>query len=272
MTVAIGLVCSDGVIVASDSMASSGNTARPICKVFAEEDLRCVWTAAGSVYVIEEVEQVIRAAAKDGQIKPSCISPDLSGIRSRLASKITEKMKQCYDSALPFGLHQQINQQHHPFITDFLLLGWSRETPWFLEIDNTGQLNWHTSAGFAAVGSGGEFASVAQALMKHHVEGRPISVDDGLLVAYRAIQTTCEVSSHHVGLPVWLAVATTEGCRVLDRAETQEVEDSVEGWKQIERDSLTALRASISEVTPEPPPSLATPEPEQNSSIIETAD
>lgn len=243
MTVALGLVCSDGVVVASDSMATDGATARPVCKVYAENDLQLVWTASGSVYVIEEVEAAIAKTAKEKAVQAICRAPDLAGIRSRLGDPITAAMQKCYGSALPFGLNQLVNQAHHPFFSDFLLLGWSRSTPWFLEIAQDGQRNWHTTSGFATVGSGGAFASVAQGLMAHYLEGERVPVEDGLLVAYRAIATTCAVSSSHVGLPVWLAVATEGEARVLDRAEVDEVGAGVTGWKHLERDTLRTLRA-----------------------------
>ena len=60
MTIAVGLVCSDGVIIASDSMASSGNVAVHADKVYRLDHLPVVWSASGSVYVIEEVEQHLR--------------------------------------------------------------------------------------------------------------------------------------------------------------------------------------------------------------------
>ena len=222
----------------------------------------CTWSGQPldlSTSIPEEVEQAIHDAIKVPGVKPSCHAPDPKGIRTTLAPKVTEAMKKCYESALPFGLNQQINQQHHPFISDFLLLGWSQKTAGFLEIDQMGQMNWHTVPKFAAVGSGGEFATVAQALMRHHVEGREVTIDDGLLIAYRAIETTCGVSSSGVGLPVWLATSTDKGARVLDRAEIDKVETEVLGWKQLEIETLTAFRAKPEEgesAGPEDPPSL----------------
>ena len=59
MTVAIGLVCNDGVLVASDSMASEAQTAHDVTKVFKLDCCPVVWTAAGSVYVIEEVKTAL---------------------------------------------------------------------------------------------------------------------------------------------------------------------------------------------------------------------
>lgn len=247
MTVAIGLVCSDGVIVASDSMSSSGPTARPKCKVHAVADLGTIWTAAGAVYVIEEVEAVINDLANDPNAKQACSQPDFSAIRRLFGQHVRGKLRECYASALPFGTNQLLNNAFHPFISDFLLLGWSQEKPWFLEIAHDGQMNWHADARFNAVGSGGPFASVAQALMEHYLEGPSVPVDDGLLLAYRTIAATCSVSSGGVGMPVWLAIATQDGARVLTREEVDEVGTSVEGWKLVEKDAFTSLRAQPQE-------------------------
>jgi 20S proteasome alpha/beta subunit len=270
VTVAIGLVCSDGVIVASDSMGTAGNTARPMQKVFAEKDLKLVWTAAGMKFVIEEIEQVIDDIARGSaaaSVKPSFNEPNLNGIRDRLGKRVSDRVKMCYEAALPYGLNQLVAPQvpRHAFASDFLFLGWANKTPWFLEIAGDGQMNWHTAEGFAAVGSGGEFAMVAQALMKHHIEG-PITVDDGLLIAYRAIETTCQVSSHYVGLPVRLAVVTDNGARILDGAETDKIRDEVEGWRKVEADTLVNLRAAPDDE--EPQSDLPTIEPENDSGGI----
>ena len=45
MTVALGLVCSDGVLVASDSMASNGRVASAAIKVHRLDKRPIVWTA-----------------------------------------------------------------------------------------------------------------------------------------------------------------------------------------------------------------------------------
>jgi hypothetical protein len=156
MTVAIGLVCSDGVIVASDSMATTGMTASSQCKVYAEPDLAMVWTAAGSVFVIEEVGAQISSLSSDGSVRTACGEPNLPQIRATFGMHVTNKLRQCYGSALPFGLQQQVNKTHHPFISDFLLLGWSQATPWFLEISNDGQMNWHTKARYPSAWPRGE--------------------------------------------------------------------------------------------------------------------
>ena len=110
MTVAIGLVCSDGVIVASDSMASAGSTAFPICKVHASTPLKMVWTMAGSVYVSEEVEAAIAALSSNTSAVRAFEQADLNQIRGFLGTEVRRVISQCYNSALPFGQQQAVGQ------------------------------------------------------------------------------------------------------------------------------------------------------------------
>lgn len=244
MTVAIGLVCSDGVVVASDSMSTSGGIARKGPKVHALSNLPIVWTASGSVYVIEDVtvslEQLDAEAGKEPVLRETFTQPKLEALRGNLSRYVRDPLTECYNAATPGQqmLRGPHGEQRHPFATDFLILGYGSGTPYFLEVANDGQLNWHHDARFSAVGSGGEFASVAHALMAHYVEGEELPVDLGLRVAYRTITNTIRVSSQHVGFPVQLAVADSKGAGVLDEGEVEGVKDAVEGWVKMEAETL----------------------------------
>ena len=156
-------------------------------------------------------------------------------------------MTQCYGSALPFGANQQVNG-HHPFITDFLVTGYTQARPYLLEVANDGQVNWHTDEGFYAIGSGGAFAAVAQGLMKHYLDASPLPLQYGMQLAYRTIETACDVSSMFVRTPVQLAIVDKNGARVLDHDEIEQLKAEVLGWKQLERD---ALWRRVSDVPPE---------------------
>ena len=252
MTVAIGVVCSDGVVVASDSMASAGPTARNVVKVHAVPQLGLVWTGAGSVYLMEEVETAMNELAKDNAVQAVCKEPSTAGIRKRIGAKLSAVYQSTYKGSLLSLGPQQVP---HTMASDLLVAGWSRGTPWFFEFAHDGQQNWHTAAGFASVGSGGPFAEVAGALMSHYLERGPLSLDDGKLVAYRAIDTTCAVSSAAVGPPVCMALASTEDCSVLAPETLREIEVGVQRWKQLESETLEALRAP-GEVKPEEPPTM----------------
>jgi 20S proteasome alpha/beta subunit len=241
MTVAIGLVCNDGVLVASDSMAADPHTAHNVTKVFKLDCCPVVWTAAGSVYVIEEVENALagidKPNTKTGGPPQAFADPILSALRASLKGAIHRAMKASYESALastpfpPGGTPQQ-------FLTDFLVCGYANSTPWLLEFAKDGQINWHTEFGFSAVGSGGPFATVARGLMAHYL-ATPLSLQQSMKVAYRTIQTTCEVSPGGVGLPVRIAVVDNSGARILDEDEVNAIGLLVDRWKTLEADTLS---------------------------------
>lgn len=242
MTVAIGLVCADGVLVASDSMGSNANIAAHSVKVRAMSHLPMIWTAAGSQYVAEEVEAALAGLDvlnEKGSVSPTFSKPDLMGVRSSLTGRVHPAMKKAYGSYLasePVPAGGVAND----FISDFLLLGYASDTPYFLEYARDGQINWHTEAGFYALGSGGEFATVAQVLMQHYTRENP-TLEQGRLVAYRTIEAVCSASSGRVGLPVQIAQVDSTGSRVLDEEEIREIGTAVERWKELEIDTLQAL-------------------------------
>ena len=130
MTVAIGIVCSDGVVVASDSMGSSGMRASIAQKVHCLQDLPMAWTAAGAVYTIEEGETALRSLeaqiVSDAVAKAAWLTPDPQLIRQNLGNFLRNAMRECYQSMLG-GLQPA---------ADFLVVGWSAGTVY------TGVLYW----------------------------------------------------------------------------------------------------------------------------------
>lgn len=268
MTVAIGLVCLDGVVVAADSLSSSGGVARQGQKVRALSTLPVAWTSSGSVYVIEDVEMALNEldalAAETVEIKESFVKPNLPVVRQNLAQYVRGAMTKCYKSLMPgYQMVPTVAGPKHPWASDFLIVGYSDKTPYFLEIADDGQLNWHTEARFYAVGSGGEFAAVTEALMAHYVEGGDLTVDMGLQVAARAIETTCRVSSAHVRGPVQLAVVDEAGARVLDQSDVDQVMHGVEAWLELEKDTLQTSIAPAVEI--ENPPEYEESNPKGDS-------
>lgn len=225
-------------------MASDGRTANRFAqKVYALSNAPLVWTASGSVYVIEEVAAVLRdldeKVTTDQALKQAFLTPNTQVVRQVLYQNVHAQIKRCYANALPFGNQQQQAGQH-PFRTDFLFLGVGQEGPYLLEIAGDGQANWHTDSGFYAIGSGGDFATVARGLMSHYLDGDPLPLDLGKKVAFRAIETTCEVSSAFVGGDVQLAVVGLgAGPQRLAWEELEDLKEAVAGWKQVERESLS---------------------------------
>lgn len=250
MTVAIGLVCSDGVIVASDSMLSTGTLAANMQKVFALDRLRVLWAGAGAVYTIEAVGQTLQQLAGDGKASHAFMQSDLPAIRTALETRVVQgAMKRCYESVLATSDEQK---KAYP-VAEFLVLGWSKQGAHATIISTDGQLNWRHQVRFCAIGSGGTFALVANALMAHYVEGADLTVELGLRLAFRTIETICRVSSQLIGPPVQLGVVDAMGARVLTQPEVDAVEEAVAGWKTLE---AVTLRKNIT--PPAPPEPLPT--------------
>lgn len=241
MTVALGLVCSDGVIVASDSQGTAGNVAVHSNKVHLIDKAAAVWTAAGNTYVIEEVEQSIEheiiRRLKQGlptePLKKVFADPQLDKIRGEVADVFRNAMQRSYTSPLP-GYSPSSS-----LAASFLLLGMGASmTPYFLEIHVDGTTNWHTTRQFFAIGSGGEFATVAFSLMRHYLTGSPIPLEEGKQLAYRTIETICQVSPGGVGGPVQMATVDKDGARILAEPELNEIGDAVRSWMELERVTL----------------------------------
>lgn len=91
MTVAIGLVCKDGVLVAADSMGSSQNIAMRVPKVHKFANNPVVWTASGSQYVLEEVEAAVTAKFDD-KAMDLFTEPKTLLLRTKLREQIVPTM------------------------------------------------------------------------------------------------------------------------------------------------------------------------------------
>ena len=248
MTVVIGIICSDGVIIATDSQTTSGNVALPAIKARTINGAAAVWSAAGSVYVIEEVQAALAAKVEtqlqnDGENKWKRMfsDPDVNAIREHFANVVRSAMRSCYEAAMPGYIPPEFPPGQHMFGTDFLFSGIGHDEKFLLEIASDGQMNWHTDRGFYAMGSGGEFATVAMELMKPYVQTTPLDLKLGQIVAYRTIETTCDVSAGLVSGPVQMVVADSNGARVLTKEDLYDVQELVERWKLLERNLFLSL-------------------------------
>jgi hypothetical protein len=86
----------------------------------------------------------------------------------------------------------------------------------------------------------------AHALMRHYAT-EDLTLEKGLKLAYRTIQTTIDVSPAGVGPPVQMAVCDASGARILDSDEINEIALAVDGWKVLERETLTETAAERAE-------------------------
>lgn len=229
MTVAIGLVCSDGVLVASDSMGSSGRVAAPIRKVHALKQAPAVWTYAGSLFMGQTIEAALAAPEVDRREA----SP------SDLLAAISPSLRASYATATvpPGGTTTALL----PHATDALVLTWRDGAPSFSRIQqDLTVVDCHRET-LVAIGSGNEYASVVRAALAHYIDG-PVDLHLGMILAFRVISTVCDVSAWNVAPPVQVAVADSSGARVLDAPDVDELADLCSRWVAVERSSLRLAR------------------------------
>ena len=92
--------------------------------------------------------------------------------------------------------------------------------------------------------------------MKHYLDAGPLPLVYGMQLAYRTVETACDVSSMFVRTPVQLAIVDKNGARVLDHGEIEQLKAEVQGWKQLERDALWRKVSDVPVEELETPPSF----------------
>jgi hypothetical protein len=249
MSVAVGLVCRDGVVAAVSGRPVRGGAGVLDSAVGALSALPVVWASVGSIYVIEDVTTIFRQVDKLAQSEQLTIvhnfkEPRLDQVKQNLGTYIRDPMKKCYESALP-GTQPvpTFEGMVHPFATDFLVLGYSSGTPWFIEVANDGRLVWRTGAGHYAAGAGGEAAPLARAILSMSSGGRVLGVEEAQAIAYRTVATTLELSAGISGAPVQIAVADASGARALDADQIAAVAAVVDRWTKAESETLPQVLA-----------------------------
>lgn len=225
LTVAIGLVCSDGVLVASDSMGSSGKTAQSRIKVHASEVSPTIWTYSGSQYTQQCIERAIEESAKAGNDHhPDSVIPE-----------VRESLRQAYDNLVcPPGTEERELAAHAP---DILILGWHDGQPSFRRLSGDLASLDCDNERLVAVGSGRDYAAVVRASLAHYLD-RPVGLHLGKVLAHRVIRIVCDVSSYNVAPPIQIAIADASGARVLSTLEIAEVADLQDRWVAVESGTL----------------------------------
>jgi 20S proteasome alpha/beta subunit len=226
MTVALGIACSDGVLVASDSMGSSGLIASHLDKVRALSTDSVVWAFSGATHVGQRVEQAIDKADRHRTMRCDPAS---------LAERLRPVIQAAYEIPIvpPGGREADLKR----YQAEVLLLGWGKDGASLIHMPPDLAPVECRPGNFLAIGSGSEYASVAHAALSHHTS-RPLTIDKAALLAYRIVSTVCRVSSWGVALPVQMAVADVEGARVLAGQELEQLQTGVQRWLASERNTF----------------------------------
>ena len=226
MTVVVALSCPEGIVLASDSQETSGQTRTYMRKLYDVND-RLAWGASGETSITE------RLAAQRGTLVPHLDAGPFELADQILA--LTTPLQQA-------GLAGYVPLPNTQPAMMAALYCWCDAIgiPRIFQVNITGSgscFRHHR----AAIGSGGPFADVALASVGH-LRTHELDLERLKMVAYKAIQDVIFTSSWGVGWPIQAYTITpAEGARMIDTQELAAVGDSVQLWLQKQRDVLGAL-------------------------------
>jgi proteasome beta subunit len=262
MTVVVGFVGTDGAAMASDSEATeSGHTRYDVEKIRTCGGLLTGYTGATSVRqpLVAQIDSGVASHFGDAS------DIDRWEGRARLRQASKPALVDCYDG------HVGARDQHGiptALAGALLVLGRDTNGYWMLELDGMLQATFYTEPGFHTVGSGAAAAYVAHSLMRDYdASGRTVS--DLKLIAHRTVQTCIDTIGGELGVGGQVQLWYSESNGPFVKATQQEIEaieNGVEQWRGIERESLNQVvlgGAPQPEGVPLPelPPEAMDPEP-----------
>jgi 20S proteasome alpha/beta subunit len=238
MTLVLAIRCRDGVVLASDSQATSEAagqpTRQPVRKLFAIGG-RIAWGAAGSVGLQQSVQAALAAAepelARSDDPRAALVDAVIPVQQRALRDHVAHPGTQPPDLACVFCWCDAA--------------GGAR----IFSVPRTGSDHQLHDA-HAAVGTGDIFADFAMASVAHL--GTPeLSLEQAKMVALKTLADAIDVAAVFLGPPIQMAVVTATGARAVPPAEVEGgLADSVDAWKARQRETLGPLAAPAAVVRP----------------------
>lgn len=248
MTLILALLCSDGLVMASDSQATIETTGQqlkgPAEKLFRPWD-HIAWGASGATGIIQRVDIHLRekhaASAAFERMHPD-------EVRKRLAAEIAEVIH-------PLVTKQYLNLPGRSMpIAGFLFAGHTARGPVLFEVSDNLMDASHIETGYAAIGSGDIFPYYALAALSHF-DVRNRTLEEAKAIAYRVVSDAINIAAFGLGPPVQMVEVRRQAngtykVRKLSPEDLRILEDTVYTWKTLEVETLSASIGVAPPVTP----------------------
>jgi 20S proteasome alpha/beta subunit len=251
VTVVVAVKCPTGVVLATDSQATTampggGMPMKMATKKISKLGKHVVYGGTGGVGAGQRIHEALEPhAAKMGAAKPA---GDTAALILSIVNPIQQQIRKEWVE-LP-------NTQ--PEAWGGIFCGWSKEGPWIFEIDPSGPSLFQDP--FAATGSGHPLAHTALISVAHFDVGeQPLEGVKALV--YRAIENTCMSSGYGVELPVQMAIVTEKGIEEVNEGDEthRDLGEFVDLWKAREVETLGALAPNPTAVSAPTEPQPAEP-------------
>jgi len=230
LTLITALVCCDGVVMASESQATTSATGTPVkqktSKIKQCSNSPIIWGAAGDVSVIQKIEkeldrQISQMSNISTQLVVDIVKNAMVGIRQETISRYR-------------GIYGSLIGDRKAPAAVTMVVGYEQSLPTIIIIDQDGEdVDCH-EFGYAAIGIGDIFA---HSLLHNHKIG-DITCLRGQVLAYKVIKEAIEVGAYGLGEPVdvWAIQFADNKPKInhLSQEQINALEDTHDALKKLE--------------------------------------
>ena len=229
MTVVLAVVCSDGVVIGSDSQIteSSRGMSFPAQKLHRLGD-HAAWGGSGARGVLEDLRPIL-----DGDAEAIV---GAANVGDEIQERVVPILKKHYANYIDEVPGEGSGGGVSAYV---LAAGVSGGKGWIVEINPNGLIGRYDDVGFHAIGSGAAMAQQGGALLSHF-RMTERSVDHGVVAVVRVLDALAETSPS-VGGPIDVARIDAEGAKHLDEKEIARARKDTARWMAREQEVLDTL-------------------------------
>lgn len=232
MTLIIALACKDGVILASDSQATTFSTGGPIRRTISKIKYlgqNKLWAASGSVGMIQKLEAVFNSLPKE------ILNAPLSEHQLRQAIIQNAHALRAQELQRHRTLHGP-GRDIEAGMADLLIVEYQNGARiWHINPDCADEFL--EEFGYGTSGSGDIFAHT---LIKNY-RVKNLSVEQGCLIAYRVLRDAIDIGAFGLGEPIDIWIIDNNGVRQKSQPEMLALRDSYASWIEAEEETFKNL-------------------------------
>ena len=226
MTLVIGILATDGLVIASDSQMSTGATQHPGQKVFVSRDESFVFGLSGDMVSLQMLQTGLAAAS---------LPDDVDAARTVLGQVASEALIPQYEQVRQ-ALGGQVGYDDLP-TAEAIVGTFCAGVPHLFRIDHRPLVS-DIATGFVSNGWGKPFADHAEVTFRNLRRGG-LSVYQGEMLCFRLVEDAIEVSgpSLMLGGPIQIATLSLDGGAVRARRRPNDdpaLKDAVDTWVALE--------------------------------------
>jgi len=232
MTLIIALACRDGVILASDSQATTFSTGGPIRRTISKIKRlgeNKLWAASGTGGMIQKIETVFNSLPMEILNAPLSESQLRQAI---LQSAHAIRVQELQRHRTLYGQGRDIEAG----VADLIIVEY-QNGPRIWHINPDCMDEFLEDFGYGVSGSGDIFAHT---LLKNH-KIKNLSVEQGCLIAYRVLRDAIDIGAFGLGEPIDIWIINKTGVKQKSQPEMLALRDSYASWIEAEEELFKGL-------------------------------